>query len=147
MARFVQGPPSEVGVPRLLGPDRAESTTDPEFPIRQVEIPNRSADGEQNISNAGKFCWRPAVDTGSWACGAKVGGTLKERKAVFERTRVLRRWGRLPHLDVRAVLQPYAVSRGIGCHSVTSRSKRMISSSACFRSSSITSSGRGGVYL
>ena len=32
-------------------------------------------------------------------------------------------------------------------HSVTSRSKRMISSSACFSSPSITSSGRGGVYL
>ena len=32
-------------------------------------------------------------------------------------------------------------------HSVTSRSNRMISSSACFSSASITSSGRGGVYL
>ena len=32
-------------------------------------------------------------------------------------------------------------------HSVTSRSKRMISSSARFSSASIVSSGRGGVYL
>ena len=32
-------------------------------------------------------------------------------------------------------------------HAVTSRSNRMISSSACFRSASISSSGRGGVYL
>ena len=32
-------------------------------------------------------------------------------------------------------------------HAVTSRSRRMISFSASFSSASITSSGRGGVYL
>lgn len=74
--------------------------------------------------------------------------TLERCPAASERRRhaVCERTGFLEPSPSEGFFLPGKGGLGL-THSVTSRSSRRISSSACFRSASISSSGRGAVYL